>query len=77
MGSMLRLLLLAIAIWIVLRAVQAWFRKRSPKAGAMHNDAKTMLRCAHCGTFVPPAEAFFRDERAYCSREHLPQPPPA
>lgn len=43
--------------------------KATPQA-PLHNDAESMVRCAHCGIHLPRSEALLRDGNTWCSQEH-------
>jgi uncharacterized protein len=65
--------------WIILGAIvyallKGWARGGRGAASAARRRAsapETMVRCESCGLNVPESDAFTRDGRWYCSREHL------
>lgn len=70
MGRFLLLALAVIAlIWLLRRAFGD--RPEAPRAprppGRLHGE---LVRCAHCGLYLPRAEAREKDGRQYCSDEH-------
>ncbi|HEX9626858.1 MAG TPA: PP0621 family protein [Acidiferrobacterales bacterium] len=74
MGQLIRLLLLALAIWLVIGLLR---RLLANVRGARRAAAKPpavggvpMLPCAHCGVFVPEDEAVSAHGKVYCSRRH-------
>lgn len=72
MGRLFLLVVLAVvAIWLIRRAlVQA---SRARQAGAQPTTPSTqgdLVKCAHCGTHLPLAEARAVGDRVYCSDEH-------
>lgn len=38
------------------------------------NGAELMLRCDHCGIYIPSSEAIQQGERAYCCEDHRGKP---
>lgn len=76
MGRFLLLAAVVVAaIWLIRRALVNASRARqggaqpgAPAAdGKMHGD---LVKCAHCGTHLPLAEARAVGDRVYCSDEH-------
>ena len=75
---------------IIWKFVQIGHRKNARRANAAANPAQhrnqsaagqlppseTMLRCAHCGVYLPLSDSYPRGELAFCSVEHrdLPRP---
>lgn len=71
----IRILLLLAAIylmWRVLRHMQARFNADARKSGATGAGGLRVksVRCAHCGLFLPEADALAHGGRHYCSPEH-------
>ena len=76
MGRLFLLVVLAVvAIWLIRRALvnasrakQGGAQPGTPAAdGKMHGE---LVKCAHCGTHLPLAEARAAGDRVYCSDEH-------
>lgn len=68
---MLKLLLLALAIWLVVSFLQR--HRRSAEAAAQpETKAANMVRCDTCGVHLPEAEAILCEDRHYCCTAHLP-----
>jgi uncharacterized protein len=63
--------------WIILGAIvyavlKGWARGGGSAPARRHAAApETMVRCEACGLNVPESDAFSRDGRWFCSREHL------
>jgi uncharacterized protein len=73
-----------LAFWVVLIAL-AWLayrlfvisqrrseaaaRRAADAAGAPQRD-EMMVRCAHCGVFLPSSDALIEGDRAWCDRAH-------
>ena len=68
MGRLLLLLaIVVLAVWLVRRALAR------PADGAPRPPAASqgdLVKCAHCGTHLPLAEARAVGDRLYCSDEH-------
>ncbi len=72
--TLLRLLIIALAVWLLVIAVKRWLSPR-PGTGshAQPPNNADMVRCAQCGLHVPKSEALSRDGLHYCSQQHLDQ----
>ena len=72
MGMLLRIILILVAIWLLVRFV----RKIVAGIGTTKDSPKIsnqpMVACAHCGIFVPKEQALTNDQNRYfCCKEHL------
>ncbi len=70
---MFRLLLLALLAYAVYRLVRGPRRHPSrPTPDPRHRalPEQHMVRCAHCGVYVPEAEALGDGGHRYCSQAH-------
>lgn len=65
---LLRLLAVFIVIWLVFRLLRALRVLSPPKPP--DGKINMLVRCAHCGTYVPRSEAFVSGEATYCSAAH-------
>ncbi|RCX29871.1 uncharacterized protein DFQ59_106103 [Thioalbus denitrificans] len=70
--NLFRLIALAIIVWLAWHFLRRWregsrLPARRPPAAV---PTERMLRCAHCGVFVPAAEALMRDGQPYCCARH-------
>lgn len=68
---MFRLLLLALLVYAVYRLIRGR-TARPPVPGPRQRalPEQHMVRCAHCGMYVPEAEALGDGDRRYCSQAH-------
>ncbi len=71
--------LFRLLFWIALIAAAFWVWRRfirppSPP-GPSADQARPMVRCAHCGIHIPQEHALAADQRWYCSQAHLEQGP--
>ncbi len=71
MGQILRLIILAIGVWLVFRFVRDFLRRAATDA-RKHTPDKPgeMVACAKCGTFVPRQDAISSNGKFFCTREH-------
>ncbi len=68
---MFRLLLLALLVYAVYRLIRG--RTARPPVPGPRRQAlpeQHMVRCAHCGVYVPEAEALGDGGHRYCSQAH-------
>jgi uncharacterized protein len=69
MGRFLLLLaIVVLAFWLVRRALVRG--KVRPMARPPAETQGELVKCAHCGTHLPLAEARAAGDRVYCSDEH-------
>lgn len=62
---LLYLLGIALVVWILLRLAKG--PRIESKPGKKVGD---MVRCAHCGTYVPRNDALREGDKYYCSSNH-------
>jgi len=72
MGRLFLLVVLAVvAIWLIRRALVHASRARQGEGQAGKPPVQgDLVKCAHCGTHLPLAEARAVGDRVYCSDEH-------
>ncbi len=68
MGQFLRIILVLVGLWMVLRLLRRALANR--KTGPAPPTPADMLRCQYCGVFVPRHDAVAADGRHYCSEAH-------
>lgn len=65
----MRTLLIFVALALIVMIARQLLRK--PRSLLRrHSVTGKMVPCASCGIYIPENEAFERDGRLYCSREH-------
>jgi uncharacterized protein len=70
--NLLRLLILAIAVWLGWVLLRRWLRSRdSPPPVCPQLPLVQMVRCVHCGIHVPQGNAIGEGGRWYCGFPHL------
>jgi uncharacterized protein len=68
MGKLIVLVLLvAVAIWLVRRALRSGQQSGVDRKPPVHGD---LVSCAHCGMHVPRSEARAAGGGLYCSEDH-------
>ncbi|MCE2979540.1 MAG: PP0621 family protein [bacterium] len=58
---------IAVIVWMVTGKARAAARRDRRQTGRPVED---MVRCAHCGVFLPKAESVEARGARFCSREH-------
>jgi uncharacterized protein len=68
LGKLLLIVLVFAGAWWLLKKYQnSLTREAPPPAGA----AEDMVRCAHCGVYLPRGESRLDSGEFFCSEEHL------
>ena len=65
MGRIAFFLLLALVVYL---AIKMW--RRAPPRRSAGEKTVAMLRCEHCGVYLPRSEAIQELGHNYCSAEH-------
>jgi len=69
--NLIRLLAIAVLIWVVFSLVRRYLRKATPP---LKKDTvrpiESMVRCEQCGLHVPAGEAVHDGDHSYCSPAH-------
>ncbi len=66
--GLIRILIIFVVLWLIVRLVRRHLLPPA-KGGPMRKGEK-MVRCEHCGTFVPAGDAVSEKGHFYCSQEH-------
>lgn len=61
-------IIFVIVILIIARTITQRMKKPAPKEPITHNDT---VQCLHCQTYIPREDAIFKDDKAFCSTQHL------
>lgn len=72
MGYLLRIALIALAVWLVVRYLRKRFSAPAPPApsDSRHEAVDRMRACDYCGVYLPQSELIRQNEKVYCCREH-------
>ena len=75
MPGLLRIIILALLIWLVIRLYRRFkaLAQQRRSDNQQRRPIEDMVRCAQCGTHVPEKQALQQNGRYYCSRGHLPK----
>ena len=66
--GLIRLILLGLVIFFAYQLFKRWLNPPRPRQTAAKQDR--MLRCEHCGLYVPEPEAVREGSHSYCSEAH-------
>jgi uncharacterized protein len=67
MTYLLRILLIVVVAWVIVRL---WRHMRHTLPQQPGLGSEPLVRCEHCGTYVPRGTAIVSDEHVYCSAAH-------
>ncbi len=70
MGTLLRIALIMLAVWLVLRFVKQLLNPPLPAKKRREALSADVVPCAYCGTYIPESDAVRAHGQAYCSCEH-------
>lgn len=75
---MVKIILLAIAIWLVISVLKNYRKNLEASSEAAPKPAdestiksESMVQCAHCGVHLPTSDSFLADGRYYCCEAHI------
>jgi uncharacterized protein len=73
--NLLRLLLIALAVWIIVVLIRNRRSRQSTLKNQQddHQAVDRIVPCSVCGTHVPEGEAIHEAGKVYCSPEHRDQ----
>jgi len=71
--NLLRLIILALAIWIAYRIWQNYrsSKNKMPQSTKNRPAIPDMVACSACQTHIPENEALQKNGKFYCSQQHL------
>jgi uncharacterized protein len=70
MGTLLRITLIVLAVWLVLRFVKQLVNPPLPPKKPREALSADVVPCAYCGTYIPESDAVRAHGRVYCSQKH-------
>ena len=68
--NLLRLLLIALAVWIVIILIRNARAKKRTLDQRPGKQVENMVECAHCGIHLPENEAIRDGDTFYCCEQH-------
>ncbi len=66
----IRIFFALLAIWVALRLLRRWQRKKQSAAPRSVAVPDKMVQCERCGLYLPLDEAYVQGERYYCCKTH-------
>jgi len=67
-----KILLLAIAVWLLITVLKRYNRNIDPPERPQA-DIESMVQCAHCGVHLPRSDSFLINGQYYCCEAHSKQ----
>ena len=67
---MLKLLIWIVIAWLAYTAWKNYTRRQHAAASPAPREPEQMVACAHCGVYLPRADAVQEAGGYYCSAEH-------
>lgn len=72
-----KILLLAIALWLLITVLRRYTRNIDPPpSAATAETAETMVQCAYCGLHLPQSDSLSVNHQFYCCETHSQQVKP-
>lgn len=71
--NLLRIILLALLVWLVFRLVKRFRNRPSKDSSRIPPSPSDMVRCEQCGLHIPKIEAVRDNDHYFCSKQHLEQ----
>lgn len=74
---MAKLIILAIAIWLVITILKRYRKSLDQSDASATNtgrDSESMVQCAYCGIHLPQSESVQSDGQYFCSQAHVHAP---
>lgn len=65
-----KLLLLALAVWMVLLLLKQYRRGRPGSRPSPRPETQDMVSCKECGVHLPKSESILKKGAYYCCKEH-------
>jgi uncharacterized protein len=72
---MAKILLLAVAIWLLIIVLKRYIHNMQPPARPP-SSAETMVQCAYCGLHLPESDSLRVNHQHYCCEAHSKQTQP-
>ena len=66
-----KILLLIVFGAVVYKMFRGYKKMLNEQEQAKPPKLEDMVRCSHCGVYLPRSEGFLSQEKYYCSEEHL------
>ncbi|MGZ8251839.1 MAG: PP0621 family protein [Methylophilaceae bacterium] len=75
-----KILLLALAIWLIITVLKRYGRSVDPArkaktaADAAETKSESMVQCANCGVHLPKSDSLLIEGQYFCCEAHSKQP---
>lgn len=66
--SVLIIIFVTIMLFVIRTVLQ---RLKQPARKVKLHDSQETVQCLHCKTYIPRGDAIIKDDRAFCSTQHL------
>lgn len=76
-NSMAKLIIIAIAIWLVISILKRYRRGVDQSINASRKNSvngEVMVQCKHCGIHLPQSDSIQSNGQFYCSQAHIDAP---
>jgi len=74
---MVKILLLAIIVWLLFKIIKRYSRSLQTRTEAKkRTDEAVMVQCRHCGLHIPREDSVADQGQYFCSEEHRKQSDP-
>jgi uncharacterized protein len=68
---MIKIILLAIAVWLVITVLKRYVKNlEAPTESPEKSKSVDMVQCAHCGVHLPTSDSFLVNNQYYCCEAH-------
>ncbi len=66
---MAKIILLAIAVWLVITVLKRYLRNTTDNSPG-RSEPENMVQCAYCGIHLPTSDSFSANNQYYCCEAH-------
>jgi len=69
--SLIRLIVIALIIYLVIQIFKRWSANKKAQTTVYQEKTQKMVQCEVCQLHLPENEALKRNNKFFCSQEHL------
>ena len=69
--SLIRLIVIALIIYLVIQIFKRWSANKNAQTTVHQEKTQKMVQCEVCQLHLPENEALKRNNKFFCSQEHL------
>jgi uncharacterized protein len=70
MVFMAKLILIAIAVWLIITLLKRYRRHLDDKPQTRSPMGESMVQCAHCGLHLPESDSICAAQQYFCCQDH-------